>query len=289
MLFVSGLRLPTPHVATICSGRPLKSSLAAPHSFLAQQVSLPFLSLQTYNSRPSPLTGLVLFFPLLFLLSFSYRVFCFHFFLKKPPLLPFFLRFSFLVEISYAAEFIHRSLLGKSTPSFSLLYFLFESVDLLDKQTFLLSATIFCWRDNYIPRLSSRAIYRTVFPRVATLRYNLRLYLPSITCTTNQPTDQLTMAVSSLLTRVLVFFLLAMLAVSANVHSANGTGLPVAPTTNSTAVPTFTTPAVPTGTSDQPSSANTLSSTVALFGALIAVGYPSTPTEILKLVRGHGD
>ncbi|KAG0638485.1 hypothetical protein HOY80DRAFT_1047470 [Tuber brumale] len=75
---------------------------------------------------------------------------------------------------------------------------------------------------------------------------------------------------SSLFTRALVFFLLlAMLAVSANAQSASETA-PVAPTTNSTTEPTYTTPAVPTGTSDQPSSANTLSSTVALFGALIA-------------------
>ncbi|RPA92157.1 hypothetical protein L873DRAFT_1794431 [Choiromyces venosus 120613-1] len=84
-------------------------------------------------------------------------------------------------------------------------------------------------------------------------------------------------ASSSLFTRVLVFFLLfAMLAISANAQFASGTGLPVTPTTNSTTKPTYTTPAVPTGTSDQRSSANTLSSTVALFGALIAGFYSST-------------
>ncbi|CUS13757.1 unnamed protein product [Tuber aestivum] len=76
----------------------------------------------------------------------------------------------------------------------------------------------------------------------------------------------------SLFTRTLMFvLLLAVFASTANALSASGTGLPVSPTTNGTAEPTYTTPAVPTGTSDQPSSANTLSSAVALFGALIAV------------------
>ncbi|CAZ86508.1 unnamed protein product [Tuber melanosporum] len=76
---------------------------------------------------------------------------------------------------------------------------------------------------------------------------------------------------SSLFTRALLFFLLfVILAVSANAQSASETAHPVTPITNGTAEPTYTTPAVPTGTSDQPSSANTLSSTVALFGALIA-------------------
>ncbi|PWW76211.1 hypothetical protein C7212DRAFT_321870 [Tuber magnatum] len=95
---------------------------------------------------------------------------------------------------------------------------------------------------------------------------------------------------SSLLARVLMLFLLlAMLASTVNALSASGTGLAVSPTTNSTAEPTYTTPAVPTGTSDQPSSANTLSSTAALFGALIAVSCHPTPTGMLKLVRWHGN
>lgn len=119
-----------------------KSSLAAPHSFLAQQVSLPFLSLQTYNSRPSPLTGLVLF--SLFSSSSPSPIECFvsiSFLKNPPPLLPFFLRFSsFLIEISYTAEFIHRSLLRKSIPSFSLLYFFYSSqlICLTNKPSFSL-------------------------------------------------------------------------------------------------------------------------------------------------------